>query len=738
MHPECPSADVLAAFVEGRLSPAEIAHVEAHASGCDTCPQVLGLLAGGERDLQRGDTVDRYQILEKVGRGAFGTVYAAYDPKLDRKVALKIIPRAGADSEERMLREARAMARVSSPHVVTVHDVGTLPTCVYAAMDFVDGQTLRAWLDAGRTVPQIVDAFVQAGRGLAAAHAVGIVHRDFKPENVLVHGDGRVAVTDFGLARSGPIGVSGPHDPRASQSAIGGTPQFMAPEVLRGGPATAASDVYAFCVALYAALYGAHPFDLAGFDSLEDAWADGPRIPPRVGWVSRPMRDVVLAGLAADPAQRPASIEAVLAGLSPRRGRWGLVAAGGLAAVALAAWLWPTGLAECRSAELGWDGARRAAVEQALRATGHPAAGDTWARLAPQLDRYAARWSAQWAEACAAPADERAEARVSCLDERRERFATLLEQLGAVDREGVDFAAAAAFALPSVEVCQGPTRAEALPARAYDLRATLDRARTLRDLGRAEDGLAALAPAVIQAHELGDPGVEAEVLLAQGDLLMLTDPQAAVTALHSAGAAASAAGRLDLEAQAKVLLVTALTMTQTSDEKVSVELAYAEALVQRLGDPVLSAELLHARARMNTVTRQRADLSLADDEAYLAATRALYGPEHPKVAEALDALASTYLQITRDAEALRLQQEALDLRIALHGPDHPGTIVARANLSLAHLDTGQIERAVALALENVASARRGLRPNESARTVALHRATECCSPAPGGRSRRWR
>src|SRR5687768_12143915 len=231
--------------------------------------------------MPRGTTVGRYILLEAVGIGGMGVVYRAFDPELDRSVAVKLI-RAAEDSDEsraRLLREAQAMARLSHNNVVGVHDVGTVGDQVFLAMDMLDGQTLRDWLKERRSWRDILRAFADAGRGLAAAHRAGLVHRDFKPSNAFVETSGRVRLLDFGLARpadamvaAGGSGDSSSDDdePSARGAAaiyasvtragkIAGTPRYMAPEQAKTGNATALSDQYAFCVALCEALYGQRP-----------------------------------------------------------------------------------------------------------------------------------------------------------------------------------------------------------------------------------------------------------------------------------------------------------------------------------------------------------------------------------------------------------------------------------------------------------------------------------------------
>jgi len=201
-------------------------------------------LFGGKPEPVR---VGRFELRERIGKGGLGVVYAAFDPELDREIALKLVrpDRAGTDDRERMLREARAMARLAHPNVVPVYEVGYDDGRVFLAMERVPGRSAREWLATHPSWREIVRVFVQAGRGLAAAHAAKLVHCDFKPDNVLVGDDGRTRVSDFGIAQSADEEV-----------ALAGTPAYMAPEQRAGAKATAAADQYAFAVSLREALAG--------------------------------------------------------------------------------------------------------------------------------------------------------------------------------------------------------------------------------------------------------------------------------------------------------------------------------------------------------------------------------------------------------------------------------------------------------------------------------------------------
>ena len=385
-------------FASGDMAGAAIARVEAHLASCRDCRTLVAALAPapgdpdsdlatpvrpalgkrGARDLHLadalastdarrgseprrpldpvvavGDTIGRYVVLRRIGAGGMGVVFAAYDPQLDRRVALKLL-RTGVglgegEAKARLVREAQAIAQLSHPHVVAVYDVGTATTGdVYIAMEFVEGDTLTNWLQRWeRSWRDVVEMFVDAGRGLAAAHGVGLLHRDFKPDNVLVGADGRVRVTDFGLARSlvtgGEDGDTRPTRELAqlrvtltATGAVMGTPRYMAPEQLAGKDISAAADQWSFCVALYEAVYGVHP--IAG-DTAAKMLDEGARMrpPPEGKGVPASLLAVVTRGLDAVPARRYPSMTALLAELThalrPPRRRY--LAIGGAAALVL-------------------------------------------------------------------------------------------------------------------------------------------------------------------------------------------------------------------------------------------------------------------------------------------------------------------------------------------------------------------------------------------------------------------
>jgi TolB-like protein len=345
----CPSDSTLDALLLGHLDPRHAGEVRGH---LDTCIDCRGLVEEVTRSLAASPPprpapwqIGRYRVLGELGAGAMGRVYEALDRQLGRRVALKLLRPDVADEGlraalgARLLGEAEAMARLAHPNVVAVHDAGTHEGAVFLVMELVQGQTLQAWLsDAPRSPAAIVSAFLQAGAGLLAAHAAGLVHGDFKPANVLCGEDGRVRVGDFGLARAAAeqaVGLA-PHcdaaategdqaritrPPAAREStAAGGTPRYMAPEQLLGRQVDARTDQFAFCVALYESLYGTHPYgDGLLAEQLAARLAGRPRRPPRRAGVSARVTRALERGLDPEPDHRFATMAALLEQLGPAR-----------------------------------------------------------------------------------------------------------------------------------------------------------------------------------------------------------------------------------------------------------------------------------------------------------------------------------------------------------------------------------------------------------------------------------
>lgn len=277
---------------------------------------------GGERRLPE---VGRYGIRERLGAGGCAAVYRAYDPALGRDVALKLLALAGAEDGRRMAREARALARLSHPNVVEVYDYGRVGGYVYVAMELIDGPTLAQWLAKSQRAADVVRVFADAGRGLVAAHHAGLVHRDFKPTNVILSNDGRVRVLDFGIARtfkshSAPGDadpVCAPYSqvtdaPITREGLVSGTPRYMAPEQ-HAGVVDARSDQFAFCTALFEALAGRNPFGVHDAAGLAKAKCEASYVAKRPpDGVPRWLWPIIMRGLEPDPDRRWPTMETLV------------------------------------------------------------------------------------------------------------------------------------------------------------------------------------------------------------------------------------------------------------------------------------------------------------------------------------------------------------------------------------------------------------------------------------------
>jgi tetratricopeptide (TPR) repeat protein len=758
----CPDENVLAAFTDEALPEEEASAVRAHMEACEGCLAVLaqlGAAAGPRRPLPEGreptlgTRVGRFLVLHPVGAGGMGVVYAAYDPELDRKVALKLL-RAGRERRgeaQRLLREAQAIARLSHPHVVSLFDVGAWGNEVFLAMEFVEGGTLTRWLKAGRTRREVLQAFVAAGEGLAAAHRAGLVHRDFKPDNVLVGQDGRVRVTDFGLARqvAEPSPAPEPHAPEPAPTgllaqtltgtgALVGTPAYMAPEQHAGHAAEARSDQFAFCVALWEALHGERPFAGQSAAELGEAKREGRVRPPRrEARVPERLRRLLLRGLSPRAEERFPSMEALLEGLrrqtaSPRR-RWALagatlvgalLAAAGLGATGARARLMCRGTAEDLAGS--WDRARREVMRQAFDATGLPYATRAFERSARVLDAYARAWTGARVEACEAThvrgeqSEALLDARMQCLNERRLALRSTAELLASADGGLVERALQAAEALPRVEDCaalqalsglQPPPQEAEARGRFEAARAEVARALALRNAGRFAEALKVVEGAVASAEALGHAPLQADALLEQAaSHIALRQSTEAEATLHRALQRAEV-GRHDVVAARAASYLTLLTGTIQRQHAPAHHWAeLAKAIIERAGgDPVAeSIRLSFLGATLLDEGRE--------EEAFAHLTQALtlrqqhVGAEDTTVAQLYNSMGNGLAQLGRIEEALAQHRKGLAIRERELGPEHPMTAISLSNVAMGLLRQGKATEAIPLAERALAIQERALGP----------------------------
>ncbi|NOZ93501.1 MAG: serine/threonine protein kinase [Acidobacteria bacterium] len=656
-----------------------------------------------------GSTIGRYIVLHPVGSGAMGVVLAAYDPELDRKLAIKVLRpgppgfEPGETEKKRLLREAQAMAALAHPNVVTIFDVGTVEDQVYIAMEYLESETTARWLEGKPSRQEILHVFQAAGSGLAAAHHAGLVHRDFKLDNVLVARDGRVKVTDFGLARplpTDPNAFTAPavrhplpeldESPRSNSlldhsltagDMIAGTPSYLAPECLKGQPATPLADQFSFCVALYRAMYGRYPFprrqimDLItqGHGPIED--------PPPESRVPAWIRNILLRGLSDRPEDRFANMEELLAALSrdPARKRRRMLQAAG-AALAAAAVLGGAVLMARRPAirceraaaamESVWNGNVRQRLQHAFAATGSPLAGGSWRRVEEALNRYASSWRDMRVEACRAThvrgeqSEELLDLRMACLDNRLQEMNTLIEHLGSPDEKIVVQAPRAVLDLSGLASCADtaaltapvpPPREPAIRDEVRQLQRRLAVARGARLVGNLEESITTVRAIVGQARELGYEPLLAESLTLQGQMEELghnVDP-------------------------ARAHLEEALSAALASRH----DAASVQALIGLIwldGNDTFDFPRAHTWARLATAILQRLP---RDQELSL---------------DLANALGSTYQAEGRAQEALEQHRSALRLAEKLYGPDSYFAARSMGNLANVELIRGNFRGAAAL------------------------------------------
>jgi len=684
---------------------------------------------GDAAALPPGTAVGRYVIAERLGAGAMGVVYAARDPSLDRRVALKLMApgrEGGSAGGSRLLREAQALARLSHPNVIAVHDVGRFGEQVFIAMELVPGTRLADVLRAGAgDWKKLLPLFLQAGEGLAAAHAAGLVHRDFKPENVLVGTDGRVRVLDFGLARAAdaaetaaedsPLSASGDRalaggsplvTPLTELGAVVGTPAYMAPEQFRRTATDPRTDQWAFCVALYVGLFGRHPFGGATYAELAEQVLAGriaatpasPRVPAR-------LRRIVLRGLSIDPAGRYPSMAALLGDLRGfQRGRL-MVWVGLAAAVVLAAAIAGTVALFRTSPAVApaepppvcprvdgrlagvWDDAREQAARQAFLATRRPYAESTLAATTQLVDGYAASWVTANQEACEATrvygtqSEELLDLRSQCLDERLAALRALTDLLVAADAATVLRSVPAAAALPPIDACADarglrlreprPAAAEAR-ARLAEVEAGIDRAQALHDTGRFADGLAVAAPIADQAEKLGYRPVEARARLVLGLLQMTNGALDDSRRSLEAAALAAEAGRDDeMVVRALVQLVFLVGDQQERPDEAFAIARRAEAALERMGgDERERGFLLSYIGEIHWISGRYPEAQQFQEQALAVLEQAL-GKDDIKIASVLLNLGNALDLQGKNRDAQAVFRRALDIRTRLLGARHP-------------------------------------------------------------------
>jgi predicted Ser/Thr protein kinase len=716
----CPNDETLLAMVAHSIDPARFGELEVHLDSCQDCRKAVAALALGSRSpstpavpfaglelAPRTVIHDRYEVGVELGHGGMGTVYIAHDRSLGRDVALKL-HRAHTGSD-RLQREAFAMAKLAHPNVVNVFEVSTYDDRVFVAMEYVKGGTLRTWLAAApRNWREILAMLVEAGRGLAAAHAAGLVHRDFKPENVLVGEDGRPRVGDFGLARTHSVGRA-PSNADALAVAmtvtggLAGTPAYMAPEQMDGGDVGARCDQFAFCVVAWEALYGARPFTGTTLSSLHAAITNHDLERPSSPVPDR-VRKVIERGLEVDPAARFADMTALLAELKavavPRTTRNVIATTAAALAIAGAAYaVFATITARQRAAgcELAagqvhapWSAPARAALAASFAATGKPIASAVFQRTAATLDRYANALADQARATCSdrGQADRVHAARTTCLAKRHDELGAVVTSLARPDAGILTRGPDAAWAIYDPSPCSDASVITTQAHAPADLE-RLSKLKAALDTGEFRAGAALGLAFLADARARKDQGLELDVLMDLAPIESELDPKIALGELDDAEALAEAQGR-DIEAAAMLDQLAEVSGTETHDHVLAHhQLALAHAKVARIGgNAALEARLAFTEGQVFFDETKFADAARSMNTAVELFERA-YGTDNPNVARAYGELSQILRGAGRNPDALVAARHTLEIALATLGPDHPTTGGAQMTLAQVLIDTQQ-------------------------------------------------
>jgi serine/threonine protein kinase/tetratricopeptide (TPR) repeat protein len=795
----CIDDAVWGSFAADRLSEAEAAEVREHLSTCEVCRHrrlsTIATLPGSKRRSERphrkplplGMRLGRYHILEPIDSGGMGAVYAALDPELDRKVALKVL-RAGLDAKDsqfrlRLLREAQAMARLSHPNVITVYDVGTPAedAHVYIAMELVDGGTLRQWLrTAPRSSRDVLATFIQAGRGLAAAHKAGLIHRDFKPENVLIGKDGSVRVTDFGLVRSAhevdtrPTGEGGaPTEGAADESepddeptqerlaarvesgehgvlatpltrcgSVLGSPGYMAPEQYNGQPVDPRSDQFAFCVSLYEALYGERPFAGSTFEELAKSACGGEIAPaPADAKVPTWIRRILARGLSVRREDRYPSMDALIDALArdPQAARRRVATAAALlllvSSVALVTRRLPANQ-PCSGAPalIGevWNTQTQARLTDGFAKSTWPYARDAAARAAGALSTYAQRWAAMHREACEATQvrkeqSERAmELRMACLEQRRSELRALVGVLASADDAVIVRAPQAIDGLVSLESCSDVaalSAAQPLPltsAARHEAKLILGGVAELKANYIARKLAAALelgAPLVERARRLGFQPLLAEVLEVFGQAHEANgNPREGLRNLKEANWAAERGGAEDIKIQSAVEIAEILT-NQGDYESARDWVRMADATATRLSKRArFEPELRYAEGTIYLRDGRPAEAAAQFRRA--AALAETIGDQRVNLNRYYNRLGAALADCGNKEEGLSYFKKALASGAPFFAPGDPRSLIIRGNIGEALCDMHRYSEALPILQAAVAERGKAL-PSDSEKFSAV-------------------
>ncbi len=726
----------------------------------DTTIDQNTLPSGFAPALPKGTIVGRYVLIDQIGEGGMAVVFSAFDPELNRLVGLKLL-KAGTRSEPdngmsspqaRLLREAQALAQLSHPNVVSVYDVGIHNDAIFIAMELLEGTSLRNWLkEKPRTDKEILRVLGSAGEGLAAAHRAGLVHRDFKPENVVVTRDGRIKVLDFGIARSMSPGQSEPDPPKEpspaptqpdsidSTSSTGdylhasftkagtlkGTYAYMAPEQWLGLEIDGRTDQFSFAVVLFEAMYGVRPFPGTSREELYHQIIATQVTFPEDGRRTRlgkRLRRILLKGLSYNPDKRYTSMEELLAelALDPTLKIRRMLSAI-LVVFLLAGALWGVGreILERRMACSGarrmltgiWDEQAKNQVTQAFLSTGAIYSGDTLTRIERALEQYTQAWATAYEAACrfgieqaSDEAKEAADLEMWCLREHLAGLRALSQIFMRADKSVVEKAVEAVANLSGFEECRGkeslrlripPPTDEHTRRRVKELRGLLSEIKALDSAGKYKEGLVKAGEADGRARELSYKPVMAEARNLLGQLQQHTGEFAkAERSFEQAVLLADGARHDHLRARSSLQLIFLYSVNLAKLDAADYWSNYAEAAIERLGSPIgLRADWYQNVANIKS-TRGEYRQALELQSQSLALLERAPDKTPQDIAQIRNSMGVELSSLGEYGKAAEQYREAINIWEKTLGPEHPTTAKALGNLGVVYQSLGDFDSAL--------------------------------------------
>lgn len=697
--------------------------------------------------LERGDTIDRYVILATLGHGGMGVVYAAYDPELDRKIALKLLrPRDNDTSDNaartRLLREAQALAKLAHPNVVAVYDAGVQEDQVWIAMEYVPGETLSVWAQRqARSWSEVLSALCDAAHGVVAAHAAGLVHRDLKPDNVMIGSDGRVRVMDFGLVRERELSIDEqristtlaaessirPRVPALAQrltqgGALQGTMNYMAPEQWDAKDVEAPADQFGWCVMAWELLYGELPYSGDTPMTLAANVVLGNRkTPPRTRHVPVWLRRVLERGLSVDPSQRWPSMADLLAALKREKTMGRVKKATTLLLSVMAIGMVMEGyrrhehaqrVAACAEAGLEiravWNDDKRRQLRDAFAATDLGYALATAERVEPRFDKQATMWTHARESACLNSevyerwSSDILDQALWCLEDRRVEFDALISEMTRADATVVTKAISASAGLAAATPCiddeylkRQPTPPPSGGEVLRLLRSKIVRAGSLGLAGKPLEGLDLATSTRISAEEFSWPPLVASARFREGRLMRdLARSEDAEVALKDAYHYAVRSGAWDVAADSAAELVFTVGYRLARAKDGYEWFRHAESALVWSGDHERLREANNLSA-LGNVQYLAGDFKSSQDThaRALEIRERVLGSEHPDVARSLSNLANAYDEDGEHDIALPLFARAATLSKKALGPEHPDYAAILSNLAGAYFYAGDYENA---------------------------------------------